>query len=332
MKKALLVLLLFVSSVSADGYTYRNGLYYRGDTAYNRVQVWTPPVYANCCYTAGYWTIAYHPVQYTAAAYVAPAYAPGWQGQLLRIAEAKVASENKIQLAAYDHYAYMQAIEAFGMRGLLTPRIVGTPMYPNMLNSYGQSYSATGVQANTIFGYNQTVRTNGPIPLDVNATAQMQFQANQFAQATGRESNQLFLKTTSDAIDGQLQLQKMIQRSQTATQLMQLLDGINTETKTQIFRIGPPDASGLPRVDRGDIPGDATERLNSWVESAKSCVECHSGEAGKDRPFKLEQYRTLNMDQKREVWMRLLSPDPKIRMPKGKPAIPMSEFKLWVLN
>jgi hypothetical protein len=151
----------YYNGYQEDGYSYRDGLFYKGGKPYSReyYTYYKPVQYSNGYGGYYYQNKEYYAWRYTPVVleeYKAPAtsYAPGWQDKLLGIAANRDKVEGNLRTAALDHNAYLAAVRALGLEGNFKWLGYGTPpAYPYAAPHapYAAPYAAA--QGNTLYGY-----------------------------------------------------------------------------------------------------------------------------------------------------------------------------------
>jgi hypothetical protein len=156
----------YYNGYQEDGYTYRDGLFYKGDVPYSReYYTYVKQVPCTAYSYGGYGGYAtpytyYQPKTYYDWRYTrvypqskaeVPTYGKGWQSQLLGIAANRDKVEGNLRTAALDHNAYLTAVRALGLEGNFKWLGYGTPpAYP-----YAAPHApyAAAPQGQTVYGY-----------------------------------------------------------------------------------------------------------------------------------------------------------------------------------
>ncbi len=304
--------------VSAEGHTFRKGLWWKGGVSYLRT-VESGGGYWYCgryYYRADYYR--YYPYTPPAAA-KEESDESEFDLQLARLARIRLLHKNSLE-----------KINALGLTGSVSlyPQFsgIGTVPYaalPNIPYSYG-------VTANTVYGYaqNQQASFQGyvqqPTPVDLNQIALYLNQSLVRASDLQAQGYQGMVGFASAERDNQFVLRRMaLQRDMVLEFLRATADPAAIKSTNVTLSITPQGAL-QPRIPQG-IEGDGfREQVNkAWLEVKPQCATCHSGEAALKNKvllpqgFDVDQYEKYTPDMKEVVWERIITKDEKRRMPRN---------------
>ncbi len=370
---ALCIGCLSLPTVGADdGYTYRDGYWWSGGTAYTRTatqvlvpgstycqngRLYTNPGYYRTDYAySAVVKAAYTPPVYTPPAVPTSAADPDWRIKLLELAQARDKGEAGVRKAAIDQKYFLESVQALGLQGNF--RIDGygaSPFGPGAAyggyssSTYGYlqplngvythqlQYGGYGVQNNTVYGTSLKQYASLYGDTDLNALYQQASRLTENAQRLGGQATADFSTLVGQAGTNQQRVAEIIARADAAQRLLQSIDGPpRTETKTLEFGPAPPPMAtppGAAALPAGRAPGS---RAAFEANFRTDCAACHTGANAKGK-FTLEAYYTLSPVQKAQVWQLLVTKDKNLMMPRSRDGGPgeyigIEKFKLWLEN
>lgn len=148
----------YSATANSDGYTYRDGLWWKGEKSYQRTAktCWKDSRYwVDACCGGGYWTtkrVAYTCYDYLPYAYASPETGiEKFAAQLLEIKKAEVKSELKIR----EEYAFAKQAESLAQSfGVTDYRIEN---FGQNLNYGDEGYQFPAQQGSTVYGTREYV-------------------------------------------------------------------------------------------------------------------------------------------------------------------------------
>ncbi len=321
----IVAILALSGTVMANDYVYRSdGFYYLGDVAYIRSQVYNAGSYYQTCngYYAqypGYYSYSYTkaPVAYVTkyvdkpAVYpTPPAYTPGWKEEVLKYAAARD-----------DAQLYATTLQALGIQGQVYP------FQSAALYSTGYRYNAYVPSGQTAYGYsfNQLKEQYGAT--DMNA---LYLQANRLAengQAAGKVATSEFMGLVDATGTNAARVAEILAKGEATAKALKASEATSvTRTVTQVTGVGAaPNVRPMPKADARPASQAAKTVLQN------RCAACHTG-AQAQGGFDVGVYDSLTPEQKNIVFLRVVTPDPKLRMPRlpdgsAGPELPNEEKK-----
>lgn len=318
--------LTYPTLLFGDGYTFRDGFYWKDSVPYTRTQskVWT----SHCNY---YLRNSYSKANYQPPAVyvppkieVPPVYVPptpqkGWRDKLLDLKQAQIEFQQKQDAATRDHKEYLEAIEALGLGDKLEPNYSGYKI------SKLQSVYGNAQQGNTAYGY--SLSTVGDVYGENQVGVWMQQYGRAQAQAQSAAQNGLdgMLEAINIEGDNRARVATIIAKAQ----LLQSLDVPETKTQTTLEVQQAQTGGNAPVVDAFAQAGsDSLQQMLS-----QRCYSCHSpqganGVSGKSELFPfgvdLTRYPEFTVAQKRRTVESVLSGE----MPKGGNGLSVEETGL----
>ncbi len=361
---AALVVGLFVLPAGADdGYIWRNGFYWRGNLAYTRSRVAAPVTYYRAYNGYLYQHPISYSYQYQQVPVAVKKVAVNkvtfkdadWKIKLLELARQRDTYEGALRKAAFDQQAYIEAINALGLNGNFRWQNYGGYSVPKKLglgggydygDRYGERASAKlgsyGASGQTDYGYSVKTIQEMYGNTDMNVLYQQAARLTTSAQGLAGQANTGFQDLVAAAGENGARVAEIIARAraaeialratapQAASRTVTTVTGGGTTTGGSTGTTPPPTPPGealpAPRTATGDAKtasAEATEFLK--VTGHPYCASCHSGKNIKGG-FDIATYPAMTLDQKRVVWGRLLTTDPKKRMPlaaDGTPGTPL---------
>jgi hypothetical protein len=298
---ALVCLLLFACTISANYYLASDGFYYYpGYTqAYTRTLSYVAGYWYRGCYYPGYYTPSYTPYYATAAV------KKDFDTQLLDIVDKYKNEEAKVNK--------LRAVGITLPNDALLPLLRQNQSGPY---SYSGSYNQTlvPVNANTQYGYSlNTVYGN---PLDINQAFLLSSQLTAASITAGSRANSEFHGIVKDATIGNQRVAEITAKRDFALAMLQNLQASPAVATTGIsFQVTP---GQQPTINAQSVSPDIRANiLKSWGDmAAQKCSGCHFGTTIKGG-FDLQKYLSMSQEEKqRRVWPRILpQADEKIRMP-----------------
>lgn len=307
----LLALVAITATAQASGYTYSNGYYWSGGTAYERQTAW---YWDGCC-----WRYYY---TYSKSSYQTPAAATtpkGWRQQLLEIASDR--EENR---------AYLEGLKALGLSAPAQAYTGSYSLY-GTTQTYTSPYAAQG---QTVVGYDQLSTAYPDIDLKL-----LYNQANQLAvgaQGLTDRATGDFQSLVSQESDRRAKVAEILARAQAATQLMQSF-GESKTTKSAFAAVPTPATPPQQAAPDGGDNNGAFNKEAFFNVLATKCISCHSKDT-KPAPaggLDLLQYFALSAEKRQAINDRLVTDDADKRMPRkadGTPGerLPWQEVILFV--
>ncbi len=307
---SLLLLLSIAFGASADYWLANNGLWYYGNSpqAYLRRAV---PVYSGCGYSYQY---SYVPYQ----TYADPvAKETDWKSKLIELARDR------------DEAAlYLKAVNSLGLHG------TAPPYYGNNYNGYSRSYGL-GVHGTTLSGYTaqQVLGVYGES--NVQGLLQQYAQITKNAQAIGAQATDNFGVTVDRFGHHQAKVAEIFAKAAAAEKVLNALTppSATLQSTTTQFQATPQGTQVMGQAPVG--PAAQASRQAFLQHRAQSCAACHGGANAKGG-FVVDSYDQMSVEQKANVWSRLVTNDPMKRMPRnqdGTPgAITAEQLQLWLSN
>jgi mono/diheme cytochrome c family protein len=293
----LLAIFCLPGLATADSYTYRDGYYWRGATAYTRAQnkVYTAP---NCYY----YRYDYYPVKVIEKVvervvekpvYPPPAPQKGWRQQLLEMAEARDKYEQAQAAAARDHKEYIEAIKVLGLNKGPTANPYGYA-YTQNVSAYGNA-----AQGNTVYGYSLSSVSDVLGDNQVGVWMQQAARAQQAAQVTAEKG----LGGIFNAIDLEGSNRARVAQILAKAEVLKSLDTAETHTQTRVEVQGALPPGTIPPPPQADPQAPTLQNL-----FGAKCAKCHSQQGtiqGKTDLFPqgvdLGLYPNFTYEQKRRV-------------------------------
>ncbi len=354
----------FHNGTIIDNYTFNDGYWWKGDSAYVRNQK-AYTYHDGCCRRTSYRTVFSHSHDREVAKVLAPTY-EGWRKDLLKMASDQLARDFELKSSQQDQKEYLEAIKALG----IDQRYLVDTTYPSNLTgneTYGQMfrqqgpYALSGSQSThsapyaqqgaTVYGYDSVASVYPDVDLKVlyNQSSNLAQGLQDLAGQSTGDFNGLLSQTAAHRAE----VARIIARGQAAAQVLQMLkdDPLETSTRTE-FTLKQDDSGGWkiqprqPGDPSGYAPGDvippqpqvpstpegSDEVLDDTQKTAffdlvqNKCIACH-GPSKKDAGLDMTRFLSFDDQKKRETVARLVTDDPSSRMPKaagGGPGIPLS--------
>lgn len=291
----LFAILLLVPSASANGFTFRNGFWWRGGRSYTRT-----PCLINGCQSFRY-VATPQAAKASASVNVNVGAVKDWRVKVLELAQGQ-------QEQAY----YIEAVKALGLRGG---------------NNYGNGYgggsyqlSQAGVNGSTVYGYNGFNAAAMYGDLNLNQLYQAQGRLADQAQAYGAEATGAMASLVDKAGQNQARVAAIIADSQAFANRMNALKESSFKVQTQSGTYGPAPAAP---PNSGNLPG--TPLPNDDEDNAKvtplqtlvkaECLSCHNATTKKGNFDLTKDY--LSEEEWNKMVERVFSPDPAKAMPRG---------------
>lgn len=310
---------------NADGYTYADGYYFKDGIAYTQKQNWykdwyqEPYTYSyyGCYYTAYRWTYSwkstnqYYPVQLKPSG--------DWRTQLLGIAAARDKVEGKLRIYAQEQTNFEASVKALGLDGNFRWQNYGVNSMPLYSANGNLQLSSAGVQGNTVYGYSYSSVADVYGNVDLNALYQQASRLTENAQTLAGQAHTDFADLVKQEGGNRARVAEILAKSQAAATVLKAAEGPNqAQIQTRVFRfeIRPNGETTLTPVQpQQPAPVVSGEWLK--LSGPSSCVKCHAGgtvQAG----FDITKYNptTATAEFRQKLLSRLLSDDPKVRMPK----------------
>lgn len=341
----------YYNGYTEDNYTYKDGLFYRGDVAYSRERVsWTEQV----PYYNGYGGYSYTPKTYYRWRYVrvqyptptVPTYSKDWQGKLLDIAANRDKVEGKLRESSLDHQAYLSAVQALGLQGNFHWNGYGNaPVNPNYSPGVpsNPALGSYGAQGNTLYGYSYSSVKDLYGDTNLGVLYQQAARLTQNAQTLAGQAHGDFSDLVGREGSNRARVAEILAKSQAAAAALTAANpqpSTHTESRVFSFRAVQGDGGDLQLVPVD--PGQAPQGVPGAMPRAEGgngadfaallqsrCAECHAGNTVKGG-FDIRSYATLSpKDKAARVWSRLTTTNVEKRMPLGKPALTAEELRLF---
>lgn len=356
---------------AADGYVYRGGYWWSGNSAYAR-SLYQPPGYYS--YGRYYYPPAYYVYTYSHAYTppAAPAYPPrDWKAQLLDLAAQRDKTEGAIRRGAFEQAYFLDAVKALGLQGNFAWQGYGAaPPYgatvpygaqnPHYYPSAGHSnlqYSYAGPQSSTLYGYSYNTIASFYGDANLSTLYQQAARLAEQAQGLSGQATAEFGQLIAREGDNRARVAEILAKGQAVAEYMKALGGSGgkVEIKGTAFKLGPgekpiapmpPPANGnggepekAKTPDDGPAaPADVQAVRKAWEHSASTkCFGCHGANGRKDGKFDVQTFPSLSRPVRLSIVTgRLLTADEGKRMPRaegGKAAAPLApaEVALWMM-
>lgn len=325
-----------------DGYTYRDGYWWKGGCAYCREKVYWYDRCGHCYYYWRYSKVPFAERVVERTVETVKSSDPDWRGKLLDIAAARDRTQGEIQKGQAEQNYFVQAVGALGLTGNFNIQNYGA--FP-LGGTLGQSFqlSAAGVQGNTVYGYqgyNQTADLYGST--DMNALYQQASRLTQNAQTLAGQAATDFSGLATQAGGNHAKVAEILAKGQAVQAMAKAITAdpsAHVETRTFAFRVGPGE-DGKVKVEPVE-PGNVAVNVQATAKqfqalAAARCASCHTGQEAKGK-FQIAQYVSLAPAAKAKVWERLVAPDGMKRMPRAKDGGPghmlaPAEIALFLAN
>src|SRR5215831_2264658 len=260
-------------------------------------------------------------------------YQPGWQKQLLHIAEERDKIEGRLRLQAQDFQSYLQGIKTLGLEGNFHWQGYGQQMpYSPYATPYGSSRQY-GNQGNTLYGYTYSTIRDIYGDTSTNTLFQQQAKLAENAQSLAGQASQDFGNNVAREGNNRARVAEILAYGQSRKMALDSShpqipveehreDRIETQGQGQ----GQVQQQGTGQGQAQSIGPDGGARVTmpradgavTWPAVAiERCSSCH-GNGKKEGGFELVQYEGMAPELKARVWARLTSSDPDKRMPRGK--------------
>ncbi len=315
---------------SAD-YIFNSGYYWKNGTAYNRSLQWYKEYYTAYSYYCGYnypYQTYYWKSYYTYSPVKIDVHAEDAETQLIRLAAARDKGILQIAERNQKSQATMALADKLGLAGNFNIPNYGAGIFPVAGNFYtGHGYSSAqlssaGVNGNTAYGYSYNQVRDAYGVTDMNALYQQASRLTQNAQQLAGQANTDFSGLVGQAGTNQARVAEYIAKGQSAAIVLQAANlPPSTRTETRIFQIGSAKSCGMPNQPAPDQPvpdqqqGFIQPKNFLQLAGPQTCVQCHSGQKI-EGGFDITQYNANDPKMRDRVLSRILSDDPKKRMPK----------------
>lgn len=276
----------------ADGYSYYDGYWYKGNTPYYR----TPYYYYQygCRYQAYNYYPYYAPVTYKD---------PDWKTKLLEIAKQRDAFEGNLRKDALEHTVFLQSVKALGLEGNFHWQNYGQAV------QYPYSYSYPPPLASTTYVNTQTTLADLYGNLDLNILYQQAGKLTQNAQQLAGQANGDFSALVNQAGSNYARAAEIIARGEAAAMALK-------STESNSARIIQQSKSYAIEGNQGNQGNQGNRRVEKRTIAINHyCVKCHGGQ----KPVKdldMTQYENFTQEQKDLIWGHLISNDPALLMPR----------------
>lgn len=304
--------------VSAAGYTYRDGYWWNGNTAFERVRVKSAYTYWHCGrqYTGYRWSYSYKPVEVRKT--VINLSEDGWRGKLLDIAKQRDQYEGKLRASALEHSEFLESIKVLGMEGNFRWNGYGYEMsYAQNPHAYGQQqYSQyPAQQGQTVYGYRELADIYGNVDLGAlyNSVLRLREQSYGYESKATSETHALV-----GELGGQMARIKEIEAKGAAARAA--LEAASAKDRATLLRefwsTYPNRAAPSTTAPKGGTGGvGANEAFKTMQAIVKTkCAACHNSDK-KNGGLDLSNLDALTDNQGKSILERIVHPDPTKRMP-----------------
>jgi len=332
------------NGLTQDGYVYRDGLWYQGNTAYIRTQQsFTYFDGHQQCLSTRYVfqkapeTLTDEPIE-------------GWRRELLELKANRDKWEAEIKASQEEQKEFLETVKSLGLDDVYNtntsyPSPLGQGGYGADMGQYnlqGQSttYSAPlAAQGNTLYGYDQYAQSYPDVDLQI-----LYNQANNLArqaQALSGDATADFSALVYQEGRRQEEIAKITARGRVAAQVLQLLQDPKAELKVDQWRLQRRNTNGNWEVVPGQegkkpvapeappaVPqGDPTTELNGNDKIRlfgiinNRCVKCHGPEK-KSGSLDMTKFLSFDLKQRQQIVQTLVDVDPDLRMPKAEGGVP----------
>jgi mono/diheme cytochrome c family protein len=242
---------------------------------------------------------------------------PSWREKLVDFAVQRERDQARIQEKNQEYDAYLRALQALGLATNMSGTVGAVQGNNPQLGSFG----ANGT---TIYGYTYNSIKDIYNDQDPSILYQQAARLTERAQDLGDKAHSRFSDLLSKEGQNRARVAEILAQGQAASAALQAARAApQRQEQTQITVQGttptPPSANA-----------GANANFNNLLTAR--CASCHSGPNAKGG-FQAQSYTSMSLEEKaKRVWSRLLSDDPKKRMPQGKdgqPAQPLSAEELF---
>jgi hypothetical protein len=243
----------YYNGYQEDGYTYRDGLFYKGDVPYSREYYTYVKQVPYTAYNYGgyggyatpytyYQPKTYYAWRYTKVEYPkseVPSYGKGWQSQLLGIAANRDKVEGNLRTAALDHQAYLAAVNVLGLAGNFKWQNYGlAPLFP----SYAAPHApyAAAPQGQTVYGYSFATARDLYGDANLGTLYQQAARLTQNAQTLAGQGHTDFSDLVAKEGGNRARVAEILAKGQAAVQALQAANpqaSQHTESRTFSFRL-----------------------------------------------------------------------------------------------
>lgn len=326
--------------VSAAGYTFRDGYWYQGDTAYQRITTKVPytyNTYGHCgtCYpvTAYRYSYSYKPVEVkkTTVTYSEDQ----WRARLLELVKARDTYESQIRYSQTEQAEFLEAVRALGLEGNFHYDGYGRPVVSYEKQKYQHEYQQFPQQQGaTIYGYRELADIYGNVDLGQIYNSVLRLREQSYANES--EATTQVHTLVGTLAERMAQIKEIEARGRTAAQVLTATEPKDRATVLREFWSSQP--GGRVRIERttvGSADGvidavgagaaqaagavadaareQALQKVQSIVQS--KCLACHN-DAKESGGLNLTQLELLTQAQAGKILERIKpTTDPALRMP-----------------
>lgn len=340
MKRAILILALLMGfafplhATSEDGFTFSEGYWWKGGTAYSRQRVnWGPWIYPSHYYGYSFTPYqAYYYYEYTPAVKQIDSTAPDAESKLLDIAAARDRIEGRVRLANQKHAAFMEKVDKLGLGGNFTWQNYGIapqgPSYGGSLPGIPKSffYGNFGANGNTVYGYNAISQAYNQ--LDPNILFQQSSTRAQSALELGKQANTEANSLISSALAPLGQAATIQAEGIARARVLEASKGApQSTTVIQGQGLAPVAPAIMPKIAVGS---NLTAAQQVRFEA---CASCHSGPNAKAK-FDIAMFDKFGPEDRMHVLNLLVTDDDSKRMPRkvdgSADRLPFEKFKAFL--
>ncbi len=347
---ALALLPLVPAPAGATDYTFRDGFYWSGKTPHVRTWVWDPVSYYQ---SYGYWyakpRTGYYKYTAVPVAYRKAAAVADWRQAFTAIARQRSEDE--------------QMVKAFGALGIAPPAGLASSAYTT---GYG---SALVAQGQTSYGLSLRQVQDYYATTDPMILYQQAARLTQGAQQLAGEANTGFQGLVSQAGANAARIAEIRERGIAAATVFRATEPQPSSTTTVVSGgsstgsttttapttpgsapVGPitpvdpgtpasPDTGSTgvarPREDSALAPASVREADRAFLRDVgmPACGACHSGKNIKGG-FDVAAFPSMTTAQKKKVWARLITDDPRLVMPRkpdgGPGSLPAAHLRAFL--
>lgn len=322
----LVFLVLVCSSLSAGGYTFRDGFYWQGNRAFTRV---SDSYWHNGRWCQRYSYRFHH--EYTAPVQVVQKLeAKKLDIDDFRLEALRLAVEDAEQRAKTE-----QAAEIMGLLGKVAPNQVQQLQGQGVQGQYAYRLTNTRTpladQGSTLYGVNSFANQYPEVDLKLhlNQASNLAENAQRLSGQATNEFSQLILQIADLQQQGKSADSKTAQILAVA-QLLAALDA-KSETTIEATPVIPSQSNNHHTSSGGgsEPPPQAFDSSALLSVVTEKCSRCHSSEKA-DGDLNLDNILTFTAEQSRDLVNRVLSTDESLRMPKGGNPLSIEEAQHFV--
>lgn len=325
--------------VNAAGYTWNDGYWWRGNSAYSLSRAKEYYWSNGCQYYR--WVTRYTPVAVRKVVITKQDLSEdGWRGKLLDIAKQRDWYEGKARQSTVEHNEFVESVRVLGLENNFHWNGYGYEMQyaqggvQNGYGAYGSSYSQQPAQqGSTIYGYSELADIYGNVDLGAlyNSVLRLRSQSYQNESAATSETHALV-----GELGGQMARIKEIEAKGYAAAAA--LEAANAKDRATLLRefwqSYPQEKAAAVMEQQGTSNTEVYRSLQTLVQN--KCVACHNPNK-QSGGLDMTALAQLSSEQGESVLQRIIHPDPARRMPlaaDGGPghALSAAEVALFFLG